>query len=105
MPDFDNELPTGVFCMNKSELIAAVAEDAGISKADAGRALEATISRITTAVSGGDSVALPGFGTFSVAERAAREGRNPKTGEKMAIPSSKSPKFKPGTAFKASVNG
>jgi len=90
--------------MNKSELINAVAEESGLSKADAGRALDAVVSSVTTALQGGDSVALIGFGTFSVKDRAARTGRNPQTGEAIQIKASKVPSFKAGKALKDSVN-
>jgi DNA-binding protein HU-beta len=90
--------------MNKSELIAAVAEKADISKADAGRALDAFTATITAALSTGDSVALVGFGTFLVKDRPARTGRNPQTGLEMNLPASKSVGFKPGKGLKDSVN-
>ncbi len=90
--------------MNKNDLIAKVADGADISKADAGNAVEAVLSSITAALSGGDDVRLVGFGTFSVAHRAASEGRNPRTGEKIQIPASKNPKFKAGKQLKEAVN-
>lgn len=90
--------------MNKSELINAVAEESGLSKADAGRALDAVVSSVTTALQDGDSVALIGFGTFSVKERAARTGRNPQTGEAIQIKASKVPSFKAGKSLKDAVN-
>ncbi len=90
--------------MNKNDLIAKVADGADISKADAGNAVEAVLSSITAALSGGDDVRLVGFGTFSVAQRAASEGRNPRTGEKIQIPASKNPKFKAGKQLKEAVN-
>jgi DNA-binding protein HU-beta len=90
--------------MNKAELIDAVAASAGLSKADATRAVEATLSTITGTLSRGDTVALVGFGTFAVKQRAARTGRNPKTGEEIRIPASKVPGFKAGKALKDSVN-
>ncbi len=89
--------------MNKSELIDAMAESADISKAAAGRALDGAIDAISAALKGGDQVTLVGFGTFSVKERAAREGRNPQTGETIQIKASKSPAFKAGKAFKDAV--
>ena len=89
--------------MNKGELIAKIAE-AGLTKKDAGVALDATLSAISDALKAGDSVQLIGFGTFAVKERAAREGRNPATGEKMKIKASKTPAFKPGKALKDKVN-
>lgn len=89
--------------MNKSELIDAIAEQADISKADAGKALNAFSDAVTQSLSKGESVALVGFGTFSVAERAERQGRNPQTGESMVIKASKSPKFKAGNSLKDAV--
>lgn len=90
--------------MNKTELVASVASKAGLSKADAEKAVNATIASIEEAVAGGDSVALIGFGTFKVSERAARTGVNPATGEKIKIKASKAPTFKAGKAFKEAVN-
>lgn len=90
--------------MNKSELIDAIAAQADLSKADAGRALDATIQAITGALQEGDSVALVGFGTFSVKQRAEREGRNPKTGEAITIPAATVPGFKAGKALRDAVN-
>ena len=89
--------------MNKSDLIDAMAAEAEVSKAAAGRALDAAISAITAAVAGGDNVTLVGFGTFKSAARAAREGKNPKTGEKIKIPATTVPKFSAGASFKAAV--
>lgn len=89
--------------MNKSELIDAIAGSADITKADAGRALDATIAAITAALQAGDAVTLVGFGTFSVKERAARKGRNPKTGETIDIAASKVPDFKAGKGLKDAV--
>ena len=89
--------------MNKSELIDLIAADADLSKVAAGRALDAAIAGITKAVAGGDSVALIGFGTFKATERAAREGKNPKTGEPLQIAAATVPKFTPGATFKAAV--
>lgn len=90
--------------MNKSELIDAIADSADISKAAAGRALEGTVAAITSALQSGDTVSIVGFGTFSVRERAARTGRNPKTGEALQIKASKAPGFKAGKVFKDAVN-
>ncbi|MEJ1096489.1 MULTISPECIES: HU family DNA-binding protein [unclassified Pseudoxanthomonas] len=90
--------------MNKSELIDAVADEAEVSKAEAGRAVDAVISSITKALKKGDSVTLVGFGTFQVRERAARTGRNPKTGDTIKIDASKNPAFKAGKALKDAVN-
>ena len=90
--------------MNKSELIDAVAAGADISKASAGRALDAMIDAVTNALKDGDTVNLIGFGTFSVRDRAARSGRNPRTGETITIPAAKNPAFKAGKALKDAVN-
>ena len=90
--------------MNKSELIEVIADKADISKASAGRALDAALDGITAALKGGDQVALVGFGTFAVKERAERQGRNPQTGESMVISASRNPSFKPGKALKDAVN-
>ena len=90
--------------MNKSEMIDMVAEAADISKAAAGRAVDAVFEGITSSLKGGDSVTLVGFGTFSVSDRAARAGRNPRTGETIQIKASKMPKFKAGKALKDAVN-
>ncbi len=90
--------------MNKNDLIAKVAGEANMSKSDAGDAVEATLNSITDALKGGDEVRLVGFGTFSVTHRAASEGRNPRTGEKIQIPPSKNPKFKAGKPLKDAVN-
>jgi len=90
--------------MNKAELIDAVAEGADISKADATRAIDTMLSSITNSLKGGDQVALVGFGTFAVKDRAARKGRNPRTGAEIDIPASKVPGFKAGKALKDAVN-
>ena len=90
--------------MNKTELVAAIAEQAEISKKDAEAALKAFADVVSTALKNGDKVQLVGFCTFEVSERAAREGRNPRTGETMPISACKSPKFKPGKALKDMVN-
>jgi DNA-binding protein HU-beta len=89
--------------MNKSELIDAIADSAELSKADAGRALEAFTASISKALKKGDTVSLIGFGTFSVKKRAARTGRNPATGETIKIKASKTPSFKAGKAFKDAI--
>jgi DNA-binding protein HU-beta len=91
--------------MNKSELAAAVADATGASKTDAASAVDATFDAITNALKSGDSIQLIGFGSFSVADRAAREGRNPATGATIQIAASKQPKFKAGKALKDAVNG
>ena len=90
--------------MNKSELIDAVAESADLTKADAGRAIDATVQAITGALANGDSISLIGFGTFSVSARAARQGRNPRTGETIQIKAANLPKFKAGKGLKEAVN-
>jgi DNA-binding protein HU-beta len=90
--------------MNKSELIDAISKDADISKAAAGRALDAAVSAVKGALKKGDMVTLVGFGTFYVGERAARNGRNPRTGETIKIKAAKSPKFRAGKALKDAVN-
>jgi DNA-binding protein HU-beta len=90
--------------VNKSELIDAIAASADIPKAAAGRALDAMIDSIGGALKEGDQVALVGFGTFQVKERAARTGRNPQTGEPIEIKAAKVPSFKPGKALKDAVN-
>jgi len=90
--------------MNKSELIDAVSNASGLAKADAARAVDAVFDSITAALKGGDSVALVGFGTFAVKERAARAGRNPRTGEVINIAASKMPVFKAGKGIKDAVN-
>ncbi len=82
--------------MNKAELIDAIASEAGLTKADSKKALDAFISATTNALKGGDRVALVGFGSFSVSEREARQGRNPQTGKEITIPAKKVVKFKAG---------
>lgn len=90
--------------MNKSELIDAIADSADISKAAAGRAVDAVVEAITGALKSGDQVTLIGFGTFSVKERAERTGRNPQTGAELKIAAAKIPSFKAGKALKDAVN-
>ena len=90
--------------MNKTELVAAMAEQAGISKKDAEKALKAFTDVVAEELKNDGKVQLVGFGTFEVATRAEREGRNPKTKEAMVIPASKAPKFKAGKALKDMVN-
>ncbi|WP_408065665.1 HU family DNA-binding protein [Bathymodiolus septemdierum thioautotrophic gill symbiont] len=90
--------------MNKSDLIDAIASATDLSKADAGRALNATTDAISGALSKGDSVAITGFGSFLVRDRAARTGRNPQTGATIQIKASKNPAFKAGKALKEAVN-
>ena len=90
--------------MNKTELIAAIAEQAEISKKDAEKALKAFVDVVTEQLKEGEKVQLVGFGTFEVSERAARERRNPQTGKTMKIAACKAPKFKAGKALKDAVN-
>ncbi len=90
--------------MNKSELIDAIADSADISKAAAGRAVDAFVESITGALKSGDQVTLIGFGTFSVKDRAARTGRNPQTGQEIQIAAAKIPSFKAGKGLKDAVN-
>jgi len=90
--------------VNKSELIDSIAASADLPKAAAGRALDSALEAITGALAKGDSVALVGFGTFGVKERAARTGRNPQTGQPIQISAAPLPSFKPGKALKDAVN-
>ncbi|MDX2428913.1 MAG: HU family DNA-binding protein [Xanthomonadales bacterium] len=90
--------------MNKSDLIDSIADNSGLSKADAGRALDGFTAAITKALQAGDSVSLVGFGTFAVKRREARSGRNPRTGETIQIKASNNPSFKAGKALKDAVN-
>ena len=90
--------------MNKADLVAAMAEKAGVSKKDAEASLKAFTDVVAEELKKGEKIQLVGFGTFEVTERAAREGRNPLTGEKMQIKASKAPKFKAGKALKDAVN-
>ncbi len=90
--------------MNKAELIEMVASQAGLSKSDAASAVDSVFNSITKTLQDGDSVTLVGFGTFAATDRAARTGRNPRTGEAITIPASKSPKFKAGKALKDALN-
>lgn len=91
--------------MNKAELITAMSEKAELSKKETETALKAFIEVVSGEMEKGEKIQLVGFGTFDVSERAAREGRNPKTGEAMSIPASKVPRFKAGKALKDTVNG
>ena len=91
--------------MNKSQLIEAVAADSGLTKADAGRALDSLVGTVSKALKKGDEVAITGFGKFSVVKRAARQGVNPQTGERVKIRASKAPKFTAGATLKSSVGG
>lgn len=90
--------------MNKSELIDAIAESADISKAAAGRALDATVAAVTTSLKKGEMVTLVGFGSFYVGDRAERDGRNPQTGKAIKIKAAKVPKFRAGKTLKDAVN-
>lgn len=90
--------------MNKNDLVATVADDTGLSKAEATRAVDSVFETVTKSLSGGTEVRLVGFGTFSVVQRKASVGRNPRTGEKINIPASIQPKFKAGKALKEAVN-
>ncbi len=90
--------------MNKSDLVDAIAKSADISKAAAARALDSTVDSITKALKKGDTVSLVGFGTFKVGKRAARNGRNPRTGETIKIKAAKVPKFSAGKGLKDAVN-
>ncbi len=90
--------------MNKNDLVAAVASSSGLAKADAGRAVASVFENITSALRRSTDVRLVGFGTFSVVNRAASQGRNPRTGERISIPASRQPKFKAGKALKQAVN-
>ena len=91
--------------MNKGELVSAVAEKIGLSKGQAGEALDAALEVITQALRRGEEVKIVGFGTFAVAERAAGEARNPNTGAKVQVPASRSPKIRAGTGQKEALNG
>lgn len=90
--------------MNKEELIHAVAEKTELAKKDASKAVNAMLDTITETLASGEKLALTGFGTFQVKERAAREGRNPKTGEAVSIPAKNAPAFTPGKNLKEAVN-
>ncbi len=90
--------------MNKSDLIEHIAKEADLSKASAARALDAFVSGITETLKQGSEVSLVGFGTFAVADREARTGRNPKTGEALEIKAAKIPKFRPGKGLKDALN-
>lgn len=89
--------------MNKTELIDAIAESAGLTKAQAGKALDATVEAVTKALKAGEEVTLVGFGSFYVADREARSGRNPRTGETIEIAAAKQPKFRAGKTLKDAV--
>jgi len=91
--------------MNKSDLVAKVSELSSLSKTDAEKAIDVAVAAITAALKSGDDVRLIGFGTFTVSALSAREGRNPRTGEKLTIAASKAPKFSAGKTLKEAVNG
>ena len=90
--------------MNKTDFVQAIAEKIGSSQADAGKSIDAVIAVISEALAKGDDVKLPGFGTFQVVDRAATEGRHPRTGEKITIPASKNVRFKAGKDLREAVN-
>jgi DNA-binding protein HU-beta len=91
--------------MNKGELVNAVAERTGMGRSQAGEALDAALATITESLKKGEEVKIVGFGTFVVADRAAGEARNPRTGEKVKVPASKAPKFRAGAGLKEAING
>jgi DNA-binding protein HU-beta len=91
--------------MNKSQLVDAIAADTGFSKVDAGHAVESVIATVTKTLKKGDEVSITGFGKFSVVKRAARQGVNPRTGERVKIKASKAPKFSAGASLKQAVSG
>ena len=90
--------------MNKSELVSAIAEEAQLTKVEAEKSLKGIVDALTDCLASGDKVTLVGFGTFSVAQRAARTGKNPQTGKQIDIPASAAPKFKAGNTLKALIN-
>ena len=90
--------------MNKAEMIASIAEDTGLTKADVGRCLDSLVEQVTKTLKKGDRVALVGFGTFGVSKRKARAGRNPQTGAVIKIAARRVPRFAPGKELKAAVN-
>ncbi len=91
--------------MNKNDLIAAVAEKAGVTKTDASKTVDALFDAVTGALKEDEDVRIVGFGTFATAQRKASTGRNPRTGQAIEIPASRQPKFRPGAALKEKVNG
>ena len=99
-----NRIFIGGYNMNKTELVAAIAEKTELTKKEAEKALKAFTDVIAEELAKGEKIQLVGFGTFEVSERAAREGRNPMTGETIQIAASKTPKFKPGKALKDQIN-
>jgi DNA-binding protein HU-beta len=101
---FDDAVMKGDFALNRNDLISAVAGTSGLSKSDVTKAVDGVFAAITEALKSGDEVRLAGFGTFAVAERAASQGRNPRTGEPIDIPPSKQAKFKAGKQLKDALN-
>jgi DNA-binding protein HU-beta len=91
--------------MNKSQLIEAISSDSGLTKADSARAVESLVATVEKTLKKGDDVSITGFGKFSVVKRAARQGVNPRTGERVKIKASKAPKFSPGAGLKQAVSG
>lgn len=91
--------------MNKSELVEAIAKDAGLTKADAQRAVDSFVGTVSKGLKKGEEIAITGFGKFSVVKRAARQGVNPRTGEKVKIKATKAPKFSAGASLKQAVSG
>ena len=91
--------------MNKSEFVAAVAAKTNLSQAEASRVVDAVLGTVTEILAKGDDIRFTGFGSFEVVEQAARVGRNPRTGQEIAIPASKAPKFRPGATLKSAVGG
>jgi DNA-binding protein HU-beta len=101
--NFNNQ-KKGYIIVNKTELVALVAEKAGLTKADSAKAVDAVLESVSETLAAKEEVRIAGFGTFSVAHRKATTGRNPRTGEELQIPASNLPKFKPGKTLKDSVN-
>jgi DNA-binding protein HU-beta len=90
--------------MNKSQLVQAIATDSGLSRTDSARAIDSLVATVTKTLKKGDEVSITGFGKFSVVKRAARQGVNPRTGERVKIKASKAPKFSPGAGLKEAVS-
>lgn len=91
--------------MNKGEFVTIIADKIGLSQAEAGRVVDAVLGTVTETLARGEDIRFTGFGNFEVVEQAARVGRNPRTGEEIAIPASKTPKFRPGATLKTAVGG
>jgi DNA-binding protein HU-beta len=102
---FEQDIQEGITIMNQAELITAVAERVGLTKADAGKAVEALVGTITEALKQGDEVRIAGFGSFGISERGERQGRNPQTGAPITIAASKAAKFTAAKAVKDALNG